>query len=33
VGVVLSGVSTRSMAEAWKPTPDIIAPDLATLIG
>lgn len=33
VAVVLSGVSTRSMAESWKPTPDIIAPDLATLIG
>lgn len=33
VALVLSGVSTRRMAEAWKPIPDIIAPDLATLIG
>lgn len=32
-GLVLSGVSQREAAEAWQPGIDIIAPDLATLIG
>jgi 4-nitrophenyl phosphatase len=31
--LVLSGVSTREQAEAWKPKIDIIANDLVTLIG
>ncbi|RPI94253.1 MAG: HAD-IIA family hydrolase [Chloroflexi bacterium] len=31
--LVLSGVSTREQAESWKPKIDIIAEDLATLIG
>jgi 4-nitrophenyl phosphatase len=33
VALLLSGVSNRSMADAWKPAPDVIAPDLTTLIG
>ncbi len=32
VALVLSGVSTKEMAEAWNPSPDIIAPDLASLV-
>ena len=31
--LVLSGVSTREQAENWKPQIDIVAEDLATLIG
>ncbi|MGE5073813.1 MAG: HAD-IIA family hydrolase [Anaerolineae bacterium] len=31
--VVLSGVSTREQVAAWKPQPDIIAPDLTALVG
>jgi 4-nitrophenyl phosphatase len=31
--LVLSGVSTKEQAEIWKPKIDIIAEDLATLIG
>jgi len=31
--LVLSGVSTREQAENWKPKIDIIAEDLATLVG
>jgi 4-nitrophenyl phosphatase len=31
--LVLSGVSTKEQAENWKPKIDIIAEDLATLIG
>jgi ribonucleotide monophosphatase NagD (HAD superfamily) len=31
--LVLSGVSTREQAESWKPKIDVIANDLATLIG
>ena len=31
--VVLSGVSTSQQADAWRPAPDIIAPDLAALVG
>jgi len=31
--LVLSGVSTREQAEAWKPKMDIIVDDLTTLIG
>ena len=31
--LVLSGVSTKEQAEAWKPKIDIIVDDLATLIG
>jgi 4-nitrophenyl phosphatase len=31
--VVLSGVSTRAQAEAWKPPIDIIADDLSALVG
>lgn len=31
--LVLSGVSTKEQAEGWKPKIDIIAEDLATLIG
>jgi 4-nitrophenyl phosphatase len=31
--LVLSGVSTREQAENWKPKIDIIADDLATLVG
>lgn len=31
--LVLTGVSTRNQAETWKPEIDIIADDLATLIG
>jgi 4-nitrophenyl phosphatase len=30
---VLSGVSTRAEAEAWKPAPNIIAENLAKLVG
>lgn len=30
---VLSGVTTLSQAQAWRPIPDIIAADLATLVG
>jgi 4-nitrophenyl phosphatase len=31
--LVLSGVSTEAAARAWTPQVDIIAPDLATLVG
>jgi 4-nitrophenyl phosphatase len=31
--LVLSGVSTREMGEAWKPKLDVIAEDLAQLVG
>lgn len=31
--LVLSGVSTREQATAWKPAPDLIAADLGQLIG
>lgn len=31
--LVLSGVATREQAEAWRPKVDLIAEDLATLIG
>jgi 4-nitrophenyl phosphatase len=31
--LVLSGVSTRAMGEAWQPGVDIIADDLASLVG
>jgi ribonucleotide monophosphatase NagD (HAD superfamily) len=31
--VVLSGVSTRAEAEAWKPAPNLISPDLSALLG
>jgi 4-nitrophenyl phosphatase len=31
--LVLSGVSTREQAESWKPKIDVIASDLATLMG
>jgi 4-nitrophenyl phosphatase len=31
--LVLSGVSTREQAESWRPRVDIIADDLATLVG
>jgi 4-nitrophenyl phosphatase len=31
--LVLSGVSTREMAAAWRPPVDIIAADLAELVG
>ena len=31
--LVLSGVSTREMGEAWKPKVDVIAEDLAQLVG
>ncbi|HQV95514.1 MAG TPA: HAD hydrolase-like protein, partial [Anaerolineales bacterium] len=31
--LVLSGVSTREQADAWTPKIDIIADDLASLIG
>lgn len=31
--LVLSGVTTREQAEAWKPNIDIIADDLSTLVG
>ncbi|MBV6394773.1 MAG: Acid sugar phosphatase [Anaerolineales bacterium] len=31
--LVLSGVSTREQAEAWKPTPSFIVKDLEALIG
>ena len=31
--IVLSGVSTREQAESWNPKIDVIANDLATLIG
>jgi len=33
VAVVLSGVTSLEAARAWRPSPDIISPDLATLIG
>jgi 4-nitrophenyl phosphatase len=29
--VVLTGISSREAAEAWKPAPDIIAPDLTSI--
>jgi hypothetical protein len=31
--LVLSGVSTRQQAQAWLPKPDLVAPDLAALVG
>ncbi|MBI3738018.1 MAG: HAD hydrolase-like protein, partial [Chloroflexi bacterium] len=31
--LVLSGVSTYEEATAWKPKPDLIAKDLAELVG
>jgi 4-nitrophenyl phosphatase len=31
--LVLSGVSTREQAAQWQPQPDLIAADLATLVG
>jgi 4-nitrophenyl phosphatase len=31
--LVLSGVTTREMAEDWQPKPDWIGPDLATLVN
>ena len=31
--LVLSGVSTRAQVEAWKPVPDLIANNLAELLG
>ena len=31
--LVLSGVSTADQAERWRPRPDVVAPDLATLVG
>ncbi len=31
--LVLTGVSTREQAAQWAPPPDLIAPDLATLVG
>jgi len=31
--LVLSGVSTIEQADRWQPQPDLIAPDLATLVG
>src|SRR5512146_975465 len=31
--LVLSGVSTEEQAAAWQPQPDLIAADLATLVG
>ncbi len=31
--LVLTGVSTSEQAAAWHPQPDLIAPDLATLVG
>ena len=31
--LVLTGISTRSEAKAWNPPPDLIAEDLAALIG
>jgi hypothetical protein len=30
---VLSGVSTAGQADAWRPRPDIVVPDLAELVG
>jgi len=33
VGLVLSGISTREQGEAWRPTIDIIAADLSSLIN
>jgi 4-nitrophenyl phosphatase len=33
VALVLSGVSTREMGEAWKPKVDVIAEDLAALVS
>lgn len=33
VALVLSGVSTREQAEAWRPTVDFIADDLASLVN
>lgn len=32
-GLVLSGVSTVEQADRWKPKPDLIAPDLADMVG
>ena len=32
-GLVLSGVSTRAQADAWKPKVDVIAEDLGELVG
>jgi 4-nitrophenyl phosphatase len=31
--LVLTGVSTREQAAEWQPQPDVVAPDLATLVG
>lgn len=31
--LLLSGVTPRERAEAWRPAPDVIAEDLATLLG
>lgn len=31
--VVLSGVTSLEQAQTWRPTPDIIAPDLSTILG
>lgn len=31
--LVLSGVSTKEQAQTWSPRPDLISPDLATLVG
>ena len=31
--LVLSGVSTKQQADAWRPKPDIVAADLAELVG
>jgi 4-nitrophenyl phosphatase len=31
--LVLSGVSTREQAEAWRPKIDILADDLSALVG
>ena len=31
--LVLSGVSTADQAGAWRPKPDIVAADLADLVG
>jgi 4-nitrophenyl phosphatase len=33
VALVLSGVTSLEAAHSWMPAPDIIAPDLATLVG
>ena len=31
--LVLSGVTTREQADAWKPEPDCISEDLSKLLG